>query len=199
MFGEPTIERVSGSGPVRRDLRSWVPSIFDAHFEDPDTGLVVGIRVVVTRGVPRVDDLHVARANLVNSASIGTLTLRQIKVPQLLREALRVAAQKIDAESDEIPGGFKVAGLPDVTVVGPSIASPGRGRPMTDDFLAQVAHVYLEARASGERLDTAVQQRLHGSGGSVGRWIRQAKDRGLIPDVNEPAPPKPPTTKGRRR
>ena len=90
-----------------------------------------------------------------------------------------MTVQKDDSIFD---GGFTVSERPGVVIGGPTVKSPGRGRHVDDDFLREVARVYAEARNSGEVVDVAIRNRLAGSGGSAGRWIRQAKDRGFIPE-----------------
>lgn len=185
----PMIVDNLGGGPIRRDATSWVPSIFEAWFDDAVGGFEVAIRVVISRGVPRVDEITMRRSNLATSPALGTVQLRQVKIPQLLRAALRAAARPIEDNDVEIAGAFAVAELPGQFVVGPSLSGPGRGRPVTDDHLAEVARVYAEARSAGERIDEKIRAHFHTSSSNVGRWIRQAKARGFIQiDGDEPQP-----------
>lgn len=51
----------------------------------------------------------------------------------------------------------------------------GSGRPLTDDFLADVLRVY-EAAPKGQRVE-AVQATYGGSRGSVYRWLAEARER----------------------
>jgi hypothetical protein len=56
----------------------------------------------------------------------------------------------------------------------------GRGAKLSDQFLGEVAAVYRQALAAGRPPTQAVAEAFYGSRSSAGRWVMEARRRGLL-------------------
>jgi hypothetical protein len=175
------IEADEGAAPVRRG-DSWVPSAFWATF--PESDYCVRIRVVIRRGRPWVDEVVVERVGDPRTAPpLTTLTMRKVYIDKLLRSALDQAEKPLELATEDgfpprafrVPGTSKGQGW-----IGPTVTSRSRRAGYPDEFLREVADIYREATETKLVVRDELHHRLGGSGGSAGRWIRAAKDRGFI-------------------
>jgi hypothetical protein len=166
---------------IRIGRSTAVPEEFTARFSLYEHEVLVFVVVRVDPGgQARILDLRV----VVDEAgeTITTTTLRKVLVDQLLRAALSAATTKIedrpDAHPDIEPAPFQIAAGDDRVYWSPP--------PGASDKVAQAADAYREALASGSRAPTAaVAEALGYSRAQASRYIRAARDAGLLPRLEE--------------
>jgi hypothetical protein len=201
--------RVGDAGPVQIGDGYLLPERFYAIVvpDDPDLPLC-NLGLVVERGRPVCVDLRCERRE--GSPPITGEVLRQLPVATYTREATRHVAKRL-VPDPEGNGWRTVSALgpeatpvewrdDDVPVYGRDsepvppeqrfdtqydrwAAAPRRRGPIRDDELRDVASVYRAAHADHRPPTQAVSARFGVSRSTAGRWIAEARRRGLLGDA----------------
>jgi hypothetical protein len=129
------------------------PAMYDGHHCDNCGGPLKGSRVRRQDGRPVALQHWVAESWLAQYEDSG---IRQIEP--------REPRQWRDPQSEELP-----------------VIEPPAGRRMTDDFLQTVAHAYALAVAKGLPPAPTIGARTNTSNRTVHKWIRTARQRGIMP------------------
>jgi hypothetical protein len=127
---------------------------------------------------------------------------KEFPLGRLLRDAPMQAAlvTRFQPEPDDLDGAYmerqrrlwqvlaKQRGEPDPVR---AATRPARGLreaiPMDDSELERVAEIYNAAAELGQSTYAAIDAEYHVSRTHAGRWIRRARDRGLIPEARKDA------------
>ncbi|ONI88132.1 hypothetical protein ALI22I_20560 [Saccharothrix sp. ALI-22-I] len=171
------IESATGCSLVPTGRNSAVPADFRAHVQvtDPAVAVSVGIHVDVETG-PRVYELSVRSAR---SGPVTTTVLRQVLVDQVLRAAMAEAAVDV--------GPGVLAALVEPTV-DPRLRPGLRREDLPDLDAATAAEIYSAAVAAGSpRPGIVVASRMNRSRSQVARYIRRARELGLLPPLRRGA------------
>jgi len=156
----------------------------DVVVNDPALPYPVRLEVSVlsSRGV-EVRSVAVEVPDPTKAGSIKATELRKLKVDTYLRLALETVRQppvQLDENTFTDASGSTIWG-------GRPVRQPGRGRPVGDDFLREVADIYRAAVAAQEKAPVDVVRReLQGTRSSAGRWVGQARQRGFLGDAVGP-------------
>jgi hypothetical protein len=165
------------SAPVRTGPGTAAPSRFtaDVQLEAPDLHVSITIRVSAG-GLPVVDTLTVRPTP---RTPLTSGTVRQILLDPIVRAALAAAVKPVTGRPDIAPGAFQVAGDSEYEawVTAPAGAT---------ERVQQIARLYNEALTAGSRspgLEAA--NAVHLSRAQAARYIKKAREAGLIPPIGE--------------
>ena len=128
------------------------------------------------------------------SDGLTTLLLRQLPgLGKLVREVVAANAVRVTRTEDgQVIGEYYVdasefSGLDAVRqeLIAETEAqlAPQRRRPLSDEFLADVADVYREALAAGSSTGRAIQERWPSTEANARRWISRARKAGFLGDA----------------
>jgi hypothetical protein len=186
---------VTEAGParVRTGPDAAAPARFTAAVQLAVPDLRVDVDILVTPGgLPTVQRLTVWASP---TTALTSSSLRQVLLDPVVRAAVAAASGPTTERPDLMPGAFQVKGDPE----GQAWVSAPAG---ADDRVRQVARLYNEALSAGSKAPALdVSETVHISRSQVARYIRKARDLGLIPPVGEvfrPVPaaaPQPPAGK----
>lgn len=173
-----TIERLSPEAYLPAGPDNAVPVSFEAHFQLGEPPAAVRIEVFVTPDHgPVVLELGI-RSN--TATPVTTSMLRQVPVDQLLREAMTAAAVPASVREEWL------ASLPSGTTA--TTAEPGVNTPADHDAHT-AAQIYSEAVASGSKAPAVVVgHRMGRSRAQAARYIRRARELGLLPPLGSSEP-----------
>jgi len=165
------------AGVIATSATTVVPTRFAATvtYLDPPLRLWLDMRASPATG-PRIYEVRVQAP--LGSGGLRSDDLRSIPLRQLRRRVIDAVTRPIVERTAD--GGF-VAAPGEQPWFGAVQRGPGRGKPMGDDHLRQVAEVYRAAVAAGSRAPVEeVRQTFHASRPTAGRWVGQARKRGLL-------------------
>jgi hypothetical protein len=132
------------------------------------------------RPVPRlvVSELSISRRRQSDRLAIQSSTLREIRVPDLLAEAVRAIVKKHPYLYDRA-ARERVADDPQAfsSTWKPPTKRTGHGRIFPDSKLPEVARIYL---ANPRRGYVAVAEKLNVPRSTAGEYVRRAREAGLI-------------------
>lgn len=172
-----------GAGVVpTADRESFVPRQFAAETELGEVGVTLEMEIAVNERLQAT-----CTALRVQAGEGGQVTgdlLRQVPLARLLREAVATAASMFKfqrrlpgggARFELFPGGDAAADIYE------RAKAPRRGLPLTDDELREVADIYREAVARGDRSPTrAVGEAKHAARSTAARWVGKARKKGFL-------------------
>lgn len=174
-----SVERLEPSGYLETGPDTAVPSRFEATFALANPDATVTIEVFVGTDLrPVVLELSI-RSKV--RTPVTTSMLRNVLVDQLLQAALEKATVPASVRDEWLAELPSPAGQAARTTT-PSAEERVRGNAEEDARTA--AHVYKEALASGSRAPAmAVAHTMNRSRAQVARYIRRARDMGLLPPL----------------
>jgi hypothetical protein len=172
--------------PIRTGPLTAVPARFSAEVElkQPELRLWMDVRVDQAGARPRLVGLQITSDV---RGSITTSLLRRVLVDQLLHAAVEKASKPITPRPEIDPGAFEPEGAaPDTVWVSPPLLSPGRGHATPDERARTAALLYSEAVTRGSRAPAvAVANEMGYSRAQVARYIRRARQLGLLPPLGD--------------
>jgi hypothetical protein len=116
---------------------------------------------------------------------VTTSMLRSVLVDQLLQRAIEEATVPASVREEwlaSLPPGIRGPQGEDKAAVG--LSAVERRRSHADDDARTAAQIYLEAVATGSRAPgVAVANRMNRSRAQVARYIRRARELGLLPPL----------------
>jgi hypothetical protein len=160
------------------------PATFLAEVRLAEPELLVELGVQVQPGGRPV--VHHISVWATPATPLTSGSLHKVLLDPIVRAALDEAQQTIEERSDVAPGAFHVPGEPEeqLWVMTPAGA---------DERVRQIARLYLDAMTAGSKspgLDAA--NAVHISRAQAARYIKRARDLGLLPPLEEllkaPAP-----------
>jgi hypothetical protein len=176
-----SVERLEPGGYLETGPDTAVPSRFEASFQLASPEAAVTMEVFVGADLrPVVIELRI-RSKV--RTPVTTSMLRTVLVDQLLQAALEKATVPSSVRDEWLaelpPGSGGAAG----TTPPPSADERVRGNAEEDARTA--ARVYKEALASGSRAPAvAVAHTMNRSRAQVARYIRRAREMGLLPALD---------------
>ena len=177
----PLNVEIEGFGPVRPhgvhmervSPTKAVPNHFTVSvlLAEPRVNVDLEIRVV-TGGQPQVIQVSVREMPPLVGGVTST-TLRSLPLDHIVRATMTwVAEQSPDLIEGSIPGWFRLE------ADGPDVLRRGS----VDERVAQAAQIYRAATAAGSKAPTeAVATSMHVSRATASRYIRGARDIGMLP------------------
>lgn len=183
-----SIELLEPEGYLSTGPDTAVPSRFEAHFQLAKPEAAVTIEVFVGADLrPVVLELRI-RSKV--RTPITTSVLRQVLIDQLLREALNKATVP-SAVREEWLASLPLGGQPQSrktdAATRPAPSAPERLRGNADEDARTAAQIYAEAVAAGSRAPAvAVANTMNRSRAQVARYIRRAREMGLLPALGPP-------------
>jgi hypothetical protein len=178
------VQRHERSGLIRTGPGTAVPTRFIALIDLGQPKLTVSMDVIVDQAGtrPRLVELSL-QTDL--WTSITTSALRRVLVDQLLQAALDRATVPVTGAPEVHPGAFKAQGELDSAWVSPPPRPPGRGSGTPDDRAQEAARIYSDAVTRGSRAPgVAVANTMGYSRAQVARYIRRARELGLLPALD---------------
>ncbi len=164
------------AAPVRTGPGTAAPGVFvaDVHLAVPDIHLKLGIRITAG-GLPVVQALTVWASD---QTPLTSGTLRKILLDPIVRAAAGEAARQVRDRSDVAPGAFHVDGAAEdeLWVTAPAGAT---------ERVQQIARLYNDALMTGRPPGLEAANAVHISRAQAARYIRKARELGLIPPVGE--------------
>jgi hypothetical protein len=178
-----SVEELTPGGYVSTGPDTAVPTRFQANFALSEPESSVKIEVVVGADL-RPIVLEVAVRGKATTP-ITTSVMRQVLVDQLLRTAMDKATVPSSVREEWLatlpPGVHPV----DRSQADPVPTADQRLRSQADDDAQRAAQIYSEAVASGNRAPgLAVATAMKRSRTQVSRYIRRARDLGLLPPLD---------------
>lgn len=174
---------------VRTGPDAAAPARFTAAVQLAAPDLHVDVDILVTPGgLPAVQRLTVWASP---TTALTSSSLRQVLLDPVVRAAVAAASEPTAERPDLMPGAFQVEGDPE----GQAWVSAPAG---ADGRVRQVARLYNEALSAGSKAPALdVSETVHISRSQAARYIRKARELGLIPPVGDvfrpvPAAPQPP-------
>jgi len=171
-----------GSKAVSRvalGARWQIPSVFCADIDLPALGasLVVEVRTRAGRA-PEITEAQLRWHDLTKGPGLTPTTWRAVR----LGEALDLALQAARGVREDLGGGlFRLPGSPPGMFYGGATAAPRRGVPIDDAHLRRIAEMYRDLVTAGSRAPTQdIAEALNYSRSTVGRWLVEARRRGLL-------------------
>lgn len=178
------VQRHERTGIIRTGPDTAVPKRFVAVVALERPLLTVRMDVLVDQAGtrPRLVELHL-QTDI--RASITTSTLRQVLIDQLLQAVMEEATLRVVAQPEVHPHAFGVVGEPENQGwVSPPPRPHGRGHNTPDDQVREAARIYSEAVTRGSRAPgVAVAEAMGYSRAQVARYIRRARELGLLPPL----------------
>lgn len=179
-----SIEQLDPEGYLPAGPDTAVPARFEAHFQLADPEAAVTIEVLVGADLrPIIVDLSI-RSRARNP--VTTSMLRQILVDQLLQRAMEEATVPASVREQWL-ASLPLGGQPPTpgnTAAVPAPPTDAPRRSHADEDAEMAARIYLEAVASGSRAPAvAVANTLNRSRAQVARYIRRARELGLLPPL----------------
>jgi hypothetical protein len=181
-INEVLVQRSEQTALIRTGPDTAVPSRFTATVALQQPELTVWMDVIMTQAGTR-PNLVDLRLQVDFRASITTSVMRQVLVDQLLQAALDKATIHIEDDPRAHPHAFRTEGDPeDQAWVSPPPRPPGSGRNTPDKHAREAARIYSEAVMRGSRAPgVAVAHEMGYSRAQVARYIRRARELGLLP------------------
>lgn len=181
-----TIERLSPGGYISTGPNTAVPNRFEAHFVLGNPEAVVTIEVFVPADLrPVVLELKIRSKA---KAPVTTSVLRQVLVDQLLQRALEEATVSASVREEwlaSLPPHVQALAADNMSAAPASADERRRGH--ADEDARTAAQIYLEAMATGSRAPgVAVANKMNRSRAQVARYIRRARELGLLPPLKQP-------------
>jgi hypothetical protein len=105
--------------------------------------------------------------------------LRQVPIGRLVRHI----ASRVAQEADLSPGRLRTR--QEARNLASKAYRPQRGRRLTNEHLQDVADVYRTAYNEYQRPTEAVMRKFKTSRPTAGRWVSEARRRGLLPPTKE--------------
>jgi hypothetical protein len=176
-IGSVTVHPDEDVAPVRTGPGTAVPSRFIAELQlaEPDLRVAVAIRVT-PGGSPAVEAMQVWASN---RTPLTSGTLRKVLVDPIVRASMAAAAQPVTDRPDIAPGAYQIQGDAEHQAW---ISAPAGAT----DRVRQVARLYTEALTAGSKSpgqDAA--NAVHISRAQAARYIKRARELGLIPPLGE--------------
>jgi hypothetical protein len=174
------------TGRTRTGPRTAVPTSFVAEVLLERPALVVWMSIEVPQGgVARITELKLYPDGV---PTITPGAVRAIALDTLLRAALAAAEQREGPITPRTDIGSRVYQLPtdppDRYRASPPMKS--RVQERADENAGLAAQIYMDALAQGSRAPAeAVATALDRSRGQVARYIRRARELGLLPPLGE--------------
>lgn len=161
-----------------------VPASLTARFVRPDLGVVIELLVeIADRPIVAALTLHRLGPS---SPSISGRTLREIPVDRLVHAALDAASRAVD-ETDEGVLSVRAKTDADRERLASALAKRGEHRKVerTDEFLDEVARIYIEAEPTGQPVLEVAERIGELRGERIPRntargWIAEARRRGRL-------------------
>jgi hypothetical protein len=165
--------------PVRTGPKTAAPAKFTAWAELRTPDVLVALTIVLEMGaVPVIEEL-VIQPGPKKTPVTGTV-LRGILLDQIVPAAIAAAGEPVTGRPDIAPGAYQFDGMPDEGQAWVS-AAPG-----ADERVQRVAQIYREALSAGSRAPAAAAaEEMKLSRAQIARYVRRAREAGLIPPVDE--------------
>jgi hypothetical protein len=163
-------------GPIRPlHTGALFPESADVHvYELADTDVLVTLHLQVADGRPILTGLWIGPVAPNRPAREITATeIRSLPVKELVENAIRAVAVSI---ADATPYPYRT----DLDSAGVMALRARRRRAMTNELLSEVARVVSEP-VNADAPTRAVAEQLHCSYRTAGRWVAEARARGLLP------------------
>jgi hypothetical protein len=149
----------------------YVADHYAVSVDDPDCPVLVELEVAMIDGQPECVGLRCLPRP---GATVASEMLRKVPLRRYLREsATAYSVRSTMQHGVEVISATGTGDEPLLT----RAAEQRQRREITDEFLEQVAAVYMAAETKPR---AAVMLQLHGSKASASRWISEARNRGLI-------------------
>jgi hypothetical protein len=156
-----------------------LPPHYGVEVDDAACPLLVELRVGVIDGQPRCEELRCRpRAG---GGPVSSEDLRRVPLGRYLRESAALYSVRIEVDSEGKWLFMQPTGSGDE----PLLAGAAHRRPrrqMTDELLRDVARVYSAALS---KPTLAVMRRFHVSRPTAGRWVMEARRRGLLAAIEK--------------
>lgn len=153
----------------------YLPSRFTVLFDEPGRDATVEVVVEVVDGQPRCQRITCTARE---SGFVSSETLKGLPVTHYLRLAASAAAMR----AEPAPGGgivLEPVGTDDGEVVREGLRRVGRKRQLiTPAFLEQVSDVYRDNIRGAPT--QAVAEHFHTSRQNAGKWIKRARELGVL-------------------
>jgi hypothetical protein len=183
-----------GDGPVRVGIlpgvafqpyggRFVLPREFTAVYDVSNEPLVAFRVLVGDTGRVDIDEIQLLRRP--GAKSLGGASLRDIPVDKLRRAAMEEAAFEV-VQTEDGPKPLRVKDRPEArdelfAAYQVDTKQPARqGVPITKKRLEEVAQVYRDASVTSRRPKQVVASTFHVSTSTASRWIRAAREQGLL-------------------
>lgn len=184
-----TAEADERAGWVAVSPTEAIPTRFyiRANLARPDCDVVL-LAVVGSDGEPKIKTAQVS-VPMPGDAELTTSTMRGVLIHQLMKLAIEKVARPVRQRPDVRPGAFQLEGEPDNGFwVGP-VPREGRGSQTPRDRIGEAARIYREAVGRGSRAPVKdVATIMHISASQVSRYLKAARQDGLLEDVPAPTP-----------
>jgi hypothetical protein len=156
------------------------PQSVDVHvYELDDTDVLVTLSLRVVDGSPILTGLSIAP--VAPNGPVREITPTQVRalpVKELLDKAIHAVAVSI---ADAAPHPYRT----DLDAAGNAALRARRRRAMTDELLSAVARIVANPD-NADAPTRAVAEQLHCSYRTAGRWVAEARTRGLLPSLAKP-------------
>jgi hypothetical protein len=186
MFGRGPVRvgfAVEAGGWVAYGGRYVLPRAFTAMWDVEDSPKLFLRIVVDDQGRAEVDEVNVLRRH--GSPPISSTALRDFPLAKIVRLAMEEAAFELVDEGGR-PSVRRVKERPGAgddlfAAYQQETRAPARqGVPVTDSRLREVAELYRDAAKTQGKPKQVIAQQFHVSTSTASRWIRTARERGLL-------------------
>jgi hypothetical protein len=173
------------------------------NVEASSTSPRIALRIVIERGEPVCDWLSIERRT--GGAAITGTNLRELRLSTLVRAAAQRAggrvARRRRGSAELRPAVFLDAAERERfrETIGEGRRTPRRGKRLQHNELERVAEVYRLATERGMPPTQAVREAFHVSYPTAGRWVHEARNRGLLPKTTRGVPAAEPPVKPQTR
>jgi len=189
-IAEIHISHAPDAAVIRTGLETGAPSPFTAHVVLTRPSLLVQMDVRLHKGgVPQIIEL---RMQPNNEPTITSGALRGVALDRLLRDVLREAESPVENLPEFAPNAYRLPGdKSDVFRVG--VPAKSRVQQRGDAMAARAAEIYKQAVAHGSQAPAAaVATEMDRSRGQAARYIRRARELGLLPQLDGTVTPQMP-------
>ena len=177
-IGHIVVQAHERSAMVRTGPKRAAPSRFTAYAQLRNPDVQVAVTVALEDGaVPVVEELAIRPGK---KTPVNSTVLRGILLDQIVPAVVKAASKPITERPDVLPGAFQVSGEPDENQ---AWVSPAPG---ANEKVLQAARIYRDALSAGSRAPAAIAaEEMKLSRAQVARYIRKAREAGLLPSVDD--------------
>jgi hypothetical protein len=151
----------------------YVMNRYAVAVDDPACPVLVELEVAMIEGQPECVEL---RCQPRTGQLVTSEMLRKVPLRRYLRESANVYSVRVTTQHEvEVIATTGPGDEPLMT----RAAQNRRRRQITDEFLRDVAAAYERA---GTKPTLAVMHQFHGSRATASRWVREARNRGFLPE-----------------
>ena len=154
-----------------------IPPQIEAVFPGTDGHPTLKVVIEVMDGIPECTELHLISAD--STRGLNGMDLRSLKLEELVDQVVAAASMTITSRDGGVRASvFKAGGAGELGIETLKKARQSQRTNMTRDRLRKVADVYNSKSQAGI---SAVAAAFQKSDRTAARYIRQAREAGLIP------------------